>query len=141
MATPAHVERGILVFSIWAALGVLALGFVLEGFSRNSVPLSAVGITMIATAFVAHIIVNAVYQQGFTSGEAALGTGAYGLLALVFIFAWLRGSLSSANFVSGIALFGLLAGGFIAYLATRHGLRGTFSKFHVRADSAREDTR
>ena len=35
------VERGILVFAIWATLGVLGLGIVLEGFSRDSVRLAA----------------------------------------------------------------------------------------------------
>jgi len=81
---------------------------------------------------VAHIIVNGVWDTGFTQGESVLGIGAYGLLGFVFIAAALFGDLSMADLYSGLTLFGLLAVGFLAYLATRHGLRGAFSRFHIK---------
>jgi hypothetical protein len=141
MGTPARIERGILVFSIWAALGFLGLGFVLEGFTRNSIGLSLLGTAIIVAALCAHIVVNAIFQQGFTTGEATLGVAAYGAMVLVFIVAWLSGGLSSANYLSGIALFGILAVGFIAYLTTRYGLRDAFSRFHPHEASSKETAR
>lgn len=134
MSSPLHIERGIMVFAIWACLGFLGLGIVLEGFALDSWPMSASGVAVVMLAFVAHIIVNGVWDTGFTQGESVLGIGAYGLLGLVFIAAALFGGLSMADLYSGLTLFGMLAAGFLAYLATRHGLRGAFSRFHIKTD-------
>lgn len=137
MPTSQHIERGILVFTIWACLGFLGLGIVLEGFARDSWPVSACGVGVIVLAFVAHVIVNGVCDTGFTSGEAVLGIGTYELLGLVFIAAALFGDLSMPDLYSGLTLFGILAVGFLAYLATRHGLRGAFSRFHMKGETMR----
>ncbi len=141
MGTPARIQRGILVFSIWAALGFLGLGFVLEGFTRNGVGLSLLGTAIIVAALCAHIVVNAIFRQGFTTGETTLGIAAYGAMVLVFIVGWLDGGLSPANYLSGVALFGILAAGFIAYLTTRYGLRDAFSQFHPHEASNKEKAR
>jgi hypothetical protein len=134
MPTSQHIERGILVFTIWACLGFLGLGVVLEGLARDSWPLSACGVGVIVLAFVAHIIVNGVCDTGFTQGEALLGIGTYGFLGLVFIASALFGDISMPDLYSGLTLFGMLAAGFLAYIATRHGLRGAFSRFHMKGD-------
>ncbi len=141
MATRASIERGILVFSIWATLGFLGLGFWLEGMARDMMVLSFVGIALMVAAFVAHIIVNAVYRQGFSRGETALGIGLYGLAALLYVGGRLQGTMSTTGARSGLALFGVLAAGFIAYLATRHGVRGAFSRFHHDTQSAKDTAR
>ncbi len=138
MNTSAHVQRGLLVFSIWAALGFLGGGFVLEGFERDSIGVSLVGTGLIVTAACAHIVVNAIFGVSFTTGESALGAAIYGVTMLIFILAWLRGGLSGSNYLSGLALFGTLAVGVIAYSTTRYGLRGAFSRFHVQEISGRE---
>lgn len=132
MPTPSHIERGIMVFAIWACLGFLGLGIVLEGFARDLWALSATGVAVIVLAFAAHIVVNGVFDTGFTHGETVLGIGSYGLLGLVFIAGTLFGDLSMADLYSGLTLFGVLAAGFLTYLATRHGLRGAFSRFHIK---------
>ena len=80
-----NVDRGILVFCIWSVLGFLGLAIVLEGFRLDSWALSAGGVATVLFAFVAHIIVNAVFATGFSRGETALGIGAYGLLGLIFV--------------------------------------------------------
>lgn len=131
--TTRSVERAILVFSIWAALGLLGLGLVLEGFVRDDWLISALGVGAIVLAFVTHIVVNALFGNGFSRGEAALGIGVYGLLGLVFLFGAVSGDMSMTDYYSGLTLFGVLAAGFLAYLTTRHGLRGAFSQFHIRA--------
>lgn len=132
------IDRSILVFCIWASLGVLGLGVFLEGLARDLWSVSAAGVAVIVGAFAAHVVVNAVFRTGFTRGEASLGIGAYGLLGLVFIAGALSGGMTPADYRSGLTLFGVLGAGFVAYLTTRHGLRGAFSQFHVRADA---DTR
>jgi hypothetical protein len=141
MATPHKTERGILVFAIWAVLGFAGLGFVLEGFARDSYLISLLGTGLLAAAFIAHIIVNAVFAQGFEPGEAALGIGVFGLLAGVFIVSWFGGALSMADFHAGLTLFGGLVAGFLAYLSTRYGLRGAFSRFHAATAPARDKAR
>ena len=108
MGTPARMERSILVFSIWAVLGILGLGFLLEGFSRDAYPVSLVGIALIVLAFLAHIIVNAIFGQGFLMGETALGIGSFGIMALLFIIGWLASDLSISDYYSGITLFSVL---------------------------------
>lgn len=132
------VERGVLVFAIWAALGFLGLGIVLEGFARDSWAISASGVATLVTAFVAHMIANAVFQTGFSRGEAVLGIGTYGLLGFVFLLGAVSGEMSMADYYSGLTLFGVLAAGFLAYLTTRHGLRGAFSQFHIRPGGTEE---
>ena len=126
------VDRGILVFAIWAVLGFLGLGVILEGFKLDVWAISAGGIATVMVAFIAHMIVNAIFDTGFTRGETALGIGAYGLLGLIFILGVASGTMSKTDYYSGLTFFGALAAGFLAYLATRHGLRGAFSRFHVK---------
>lgn len=133
-----NVERNILVFSVWAVLGFLGLGIFLEGMARDLWSLSALGIAVIVAAFVAHIVINGIFDTGFTRGEAALGIGAYGLLGLVFVTGAIGGEMTMADYYSGLTLFGVLAGGFLAYLLTRHGLKTAFSQFHIKTASPGE---
>lgn len=135
MTTRSSAERTVLVFCIWASIGFLGACGLMEGFARNSVAVSLVGIAGLCLAFIAHIVVNAVFGQGFSRGEATFGIGAFGFFALVFIAAWLSGELSRADYLSGLAAFGALAAGFLLYLSTRYGLRGAFSRFHLAAPS------
>lgn len=132
LSRPPIVERSILVFATWAVLGFLGLGLFLEGLMRDSVALSSLGVAGIVTAFVAHIVINGVFDTGFTPGETALGIGSYGLLGLVFVVGATTGETTMADFYSGLVFFGVLAAGFITYLSTRHGLRGAFSRFHIK---------
>lgn len=136
--TGLNVERNILIFSIWAVLGFLGLGIFLEGLARDSWGLSAIGVGALVLAFAAHIVVNGLFETGFSRGETALGIGAYGLLGFVFIIGAAGGEMSMSDYYSGLTLFGVLAAGFLAYLATRHGLRGAFSQFHIKPTSAHE---
>ena len=141
MATRASIERGLLVFSIWATAGFLGLGFWLEGLARDSLAPAFIGIAFVVAAFVAHIVVNAKFQQGFSRGEAALAIGLYGLMALLYVGARLGGGMGRAGALSGLALLGVVAVGFIVYLATRYGVRGAFSRFHPRGRAPREAAR
>ena len=141
MSKPAMVERDLLVFSIWAVLGFGGLALILEGFSRDSYMISLAGTLSIVAGFVAHIVVNGVFDCGFRPGEAALGIAAFGALALAFIGGWAVGGLSPTDYWSGLTLFAVLAAGLPAYLSTRFGLRGAFSRFHVRHADGPSDER
>lgn len=133
------IERSILIFAIWAVLGFLGLGVFLEGIKTDIWLVSASGVSIIVVAFVAHIIVNGVFNAGFSAGETSLGLGAYGLLGLVFVLSATGSTMTPTDYYSGLTLFGVLALGFLAYLFTRHGLRGAFSRFHVRPKDKREE--
>lgn len=136
-----NVERSVLVFAVWAVLGFLGLGIFLEGMARNLWSLSALGIGLIFVGFVAHIVINGIFDTGFTPGETALGIGAYGFLGLVFVLGAAGGEMTMADFYSGLTLFGVLAAGFLIYLLTRHGLRTAFSRFHIKPASERDTTK
>ncbi len=129
------VDRGILVFAIWAVFGFLGLGLFLEGMARDVWGLAAAGVAVVIVAFIGHIIVNGIFDTGFAPGETALGIGTYGLLGLLFVLGALRGGMTTSDFHAGLTFFGVLAAGFLAYLFTRHGLRGAFSRFHVPRDA------
>jgi len=140
MSKSAKVERDLLVFSIWAVLGFGGLALLLEGFSRDSYAVSAAGIVAVVVGFIAHFVVNAIFDTGFKAGEAVLGIGVFGIIVLVFIVGWATGGLSRNDYWSGLTLFAVLAIGLPVYLSTRYGLRGAFSHFHVRhADSRKSD--
>mgnify|MGYP001365210064 CR=1 FL=1 len=125
------IERSLLVFAIWIAVGSLGILFIRHGFQTDSFIISLIGVACLIVAFVAHIILNAIYKSGFTRGETALGLTAYGFLALVFVVSSISGGLSRSDYHGGLALFAALVVGFVVYLVTRYGLRGSFSKFHV----------
>lgn len=135
MSTRPSAERTVLVFCIWASLGFLGAAGLVEGFARDSVAVSLLGLVGLCAAFIAHIVTNAVFGRGFGAGEAALGIGGFGLFAALFVAAWIAGDLSSSDYLSGLAAFGALAVGFLIYLSTRYGLRGAFSRFHHPARS------
>lgn len=137
--TDARIERSILIFAIWAVLGLFGLCVFLEGMRADWWALSAAGVFSIVLAFVAHIVVNGVFDTGFTQGEAALGIGAYGVLGLIFVVSAAGGDMTMADYYSGLTLFGVLAAGFLAYLFTRHGLRGAFSRFHIKPNDGTEE--
>ena len=141
MLSLTKVDRGVLVFSIWAVLGSLGLGFLLEGFSRAAYFVSLLGIGLIVASFVAHMIVNSLCGDGFTNGEAALGVGGFGILALVFIVGWIGGGMPPANFYAALTLFAVIMAGFITYLTLRYGLRSAFSRFHIKTASVSESKR
>lgn len=130
--TDRHMERSLLVFAVWSVLGLLALIMHLEGLSRESYSIALVGTGLLLTAFGAHVIINAIFNTGFTPGETALGLSVFGVITLLFIGGALSGGLSRAYFLSGLTLLAAVVVAFLTYLITRHGLRGAFSRFHSR---------
>lgn len=125
-----RTERSIVVFSNWAVFGFVGMGFVTEGFALDNYLVGLVGIAGIALGFVGHLVLNRVFDSGFTPGETALGLTLFGGVVLVFVLGWLFIGYSQQDFFIGLTLFCMLVAGFVIYLATRYGLRGAFSYFH-----------
>jgi len=135
------VDRGILVFAIWAVFGFLGLGLFLEGMAHDVWGIAAIGVACVVLAFAGHIIVNGIFDTGFSQGETVLGIAIYGGLSLLFVLGALGGGMTMADFYSGLTLFGTLGAGFLVYLFTRHGLRGAFSRFHGKSASLQKGNR
>ena len=51
-------ERAVLVFCNWLVFGLIGLGFLLEGGSRENFLIGVIGIVGIIAGFVVHIIIN-----------------------------------------------------------------------------------
>lgn len=128
-------DRNLLVFTVWTALGSTSVLLILEGLHQDNYWASLLGIGFIVSAFCGHIILNAIFKTGFTSGETALGLTCFGLLVVLFLAATLFTDNSATDFYTGLTLFSILVIGFIVYLVTRYGLNSAFSKFHVRSPS------
>lgn len=129
MVNPA-MERGVLVFSTWTALGMLSLALFLEGLALNSYAIALAGVAALVAAFTAHIVINALFRTGYTRGETALGLSVFGVIVLLVVAGYGSGRLDEQDFLACLTLFAVLVVGFLGYLVTRHGLRGAYSSFH-----------
>lgn len=134
--TETKIERGIVVFAIWAVFGFIGVGFITEGLVRDGYLTALIGIAGIALGFVGHLIVNFVFGQRFTNGETALGLVVFGAVVLSFILGWLTIDISETDFHVGLTLVSVVLLGAFAYVATRYGVRGAFSAFHLRGRNA-----
>lgn len=127
------IERSLLVFAAWTAIGTIGLLLIIEGFQRDDYWVAVAGTGCIVATFTAHIVINGVFGMGFSPGESVLGLTTFGFLVLLFVLSVLAGGVSPTDFHIGLTLFTVLIVGFVLYLVTRHGMRGAFSKFHVGA--------
>jgi len=131
--TDRYVEHGIAVFANWGVFGAIAIGFLMEGVTREAYPLSLVGVAAAVAGFVGHLIVNARFGRTFSRAEAGLGLAAVALVVLVFTVSWLASSLRDTTVWTGLTLIvALIASGFV-YLATRFGVRSAFSQIRGRS--------
>jgi TM2 domain-containing membrane protein YozV len=131
------VERGIAVFANWGVFGAIAVGFLMEGVTREAYALSLIGVAAVIVGFVGHLIVNAHFDQSFSRGETSLGLAALAAVSLIFAVAWLSSRLADATVWTGLTLIAALVGAAAVYLGTRFGLKETFSQFHRRAERGR----
>lgn len=133
------IERSVLVFSTWTALGMLSLGLFLEGLEANQYAIALAGILLVIAAFVAHMVINALYRTGYTAGETALGLATFGVIALLVVIGFATERLDERDFLACLSLVAVLVVGFLSYLVTRYGLRGAYSAFHHRPEGATGD--
>ncbi len=129
-----YVERGIAVFSNWGVFGAVAVGFLIEGISREAYPLALIGVAATVSGFIGHLLVNAYFGRSFSRGEAGLGLATLGAVVLIFTISWLGGGLADATVWTGLTLIAALVVTGVIYLATRFGVKGAFSQFHGRSE-------
>ncbi len=125
------VERRLAVVTNWGFFASFGMGFVLSGFSGASWSMGLLGYALLVAGFIGHLIINQVFETGFSSGEVALGLVAFGISALSFIGSWLFDpGFGSVNLGIGLAGFGAMAACLVGYLIVRYGMRGSYQVIH-----------
>lgn len=130
MRTQPEQEKLLAVTVSWALFGLFGVALILTGFASESVVLGAAGYAMLIAGFVAHIIINNLLHQGFTTGETVVGIMAYGAALVCFVASWAMGVVTGVQFLVGIVGFAAIILGFTIYFVTAYGLKGAFSMFH-----------
>ena len=139
MSTLQGTHRRLAVASSWALFGSFAWCFVLSGFTLPLAAAVLAGFALFVAGFISHLIINAVFHSGFTTGEVVAGFVAFGVGLLSFIASVLAGPpMAAGEFAAAIAGFAALVVCFLAYLITKFGLKGAFSRFHTRARSGED---
>ncbi len=140
MTTLHATHRRLAVASNWALCGSFGLCLILSGFALALPQAILGGFALLVAAFIAHLVINRLFRQSFTTGEVVTGFVAFGVGVASFLATALAGSgVGRTQFDAGLAGFASLVLCFLAYLVTKFGLKGAFSQFHG-SSGAREDT-
>lgn len=128
----AALDRHALVMALWLPLGFAAAVLFHAGLASGRPVLVLGAFGVVAAAFLAHVIVNAVLGTRFTTRELALGLVLYGGALLGFGLAVLLSPAFAARAflpVSGglLMIFGVV----VFYMITHFGARGAFEGFDV----------
>lgn len=132
MTTDVAIERRIVVYAIWMALGPLGFCLTLQGIQIDSLWAGLAGVLMLALAFAAHVIANTWFVQRFTNGEIAFGTAMLTFWVIVFVVGWVNFDFSDTDMAIVLTLAATVAVCVLSYLVIIHGARGAFSRFHGR---------
>ena len=123
-------ERLVAVMTNWAFLGSFGLCFAISGFSQADLYSGLFGFVLLAAAFAAHVVINHIFQTGFSKGEIASGFVVYVVSVVSFVVSWLAlPRFDTANIAIGLSGFSLLFACFIFYLVANHGVRGSINLF------------
>lgn len=125
------VEKRLAVATNWSLFASFGMGFVLSGFSQALWWSGLLGYALLVAGFAGHVIINRVFETGFSNGEIALGLVLFGISALSFIGSWLFDpTFGSVSLGIGLAGFGAMASCLIGYLIIKYGMRGTYELIH-----------
>lgn len=129
------VEKRLAVVTNWSFFGSFGMGFVLSGFSGSLWWAGMLGYALLVAGFVDHVIINRVFDTGFSGGEIAFGLVAFGISALSFIGSWLFDpTFGSANLGIGLTGFAAMTACLLSYLVVKYGLRGSYLMIHSLRD-------
>jgi hypothetical protein len=112
----ASLERRLAVMTHWSLFGAFGMGFLLSGFSAAQWGVGLLGYGLIIVGFVGHVVINQVYDTGFTAGEVALGL--------------LVPNFSPVNLALGLSGFAAMVVSVALYLLIRYGTRGSWNMVH-----------
>lgn len=123
-------EHRLAVITSWGFFGSFAFCFVVSGFSGGNLAAGLGGFALFIVGFVAHVIINGIFETDFSAGEAALGFVVFVVGALSFIGSWLFDpKFDAVNLVIGLAGFSAIFASFIFYMFAKYGMRGSFTLF------------
>jgi hypothetical protein len=126
----APLERRLAVVTSWASFGTFGLCFALSGFAATNLAAGVLGFALLVLGFVAHTIINYVFDADFTRGEAALGFVIFVLAVLVFVGSWIVApNFGGTQAAIGLLGFAAITASFVIYMITRHGIREAFRMF------------
>ncbi|UCF92487.1 MAG: hypothetical protein JSW39_30205 [Desulfobacterales bacterium] len=125
-------EHKLAVTTDWAFFGSFGLCFVLSGFNTGNLAPGLFGFTLVIFGFVAHVIINHVFDTRFSDGQVALGFGVYAVSLLIFVVRWIVvPHFSFVNITIGLCGFTALFACFVFYMVATHGVRGSIELLDV----------
>lgn len=129
------LDRHALVTALWLSFGIISIALFDYGFGAGGAWATAAGFAVIVAGFAVHIIVNVVYDTGFSPRELALGLVAFaaGLVAFVLAILVVPGFAERNFAVLSIGFVAIFVAG-IFYMVTHYGVRRVFDAFDVVRD-------
>jgi hypothetical protein len=135
------LDRHVLAVAIWLAFGFVAVILCDYGLGSGGALFVLAGSAVILAAFIAHVIVNAVYRTTFTRRELAFGLVVFAAALVAFGLATLfNPSFAARNFLPVSLGFIAVSASVLFYMITHFGVRRVFDAFDVVRDfSPRHD--
>ena len=125
------IEKRLAVVTNWGFFASFGMCSLLSGFSGAQWWLGLLGYAALVAGFIGHLIINRVFDTGFTGGEISFGLVAFGVSALSFIGSWLFDpGFGSVNLGIGLVGCAALTTCLVAYLVIKYGLRGSYVMIH-----------
>lgn len=128
---PAGSESLLAIMTSWALFAAFGVCFVLSGLAESDLVTGLIGFVAFLAGFGAHIIINRIFDVGFSGPQVALALGAFTAGVLCFIAgAIFDPDFTEADLIIGIAGFGALVTCFLAYVLIKYGIRGSYEMLH-----------
>lgn len=126
-----RIENRVAVYTNWALFGSFGFCFSVTGFFDSNLMVGLLGFAMFLIGFGAHLIINQIFNTGFSKSEVALALVVFGISVLAFVGSWVFDpSFNRVNSLIGLAGFGSIVAGFIAYIVIKFGLKESYSMIH-----------
>lgn len=126
------LDRHALVMALWLGFAFLAVTFLMLGIEQSNWWALSLGFAIMLAGFIAHVLVNVVFNTLFTPKEVALGLFVFAICLLWFGLAFIFYPQHRFNIFLPIALgFIALTAAVIFTMVTWLGVRGAFESFDV----------
>jgi hypothetical protein len=120
-------EHRLATMTNWAFFGAFGVCLILSGFSENSLIAGLSGFALLAIGFIAHVVINQIYNADFTYPQIALGLVAFTVGVLCFIVSiLLNPGFGEIDVAIGLVGFSGLAAAFVIYIVINYGVRGSY---------------
>lgn len=131
MIAAAPSEHRLAIMTNWAFFASFGFCLVLTGFSEEAPIIGLIGFGAFVAAFIAHVIINRIFQVDFTNPQIALGLTAFVVAVLCFIANCLfDAGFGEADAIIGLLGFGAIAGCFIVYVMINYGVRESYAMMY-----------